>query len=133
MYWGLLEIVMWISTRDDERVAAMWDMSEEERMAVAMFAVKAQLHRPSLLAFPHAAFDVDSEADALRDNEELSRIDGPIVMEPSQALDDVLKKAQSGRVQLIAIKCDGRPIVRGRCFRRTEQRNLRFLKRFGQP
>ena len=37
-YWGLFETVRWICTRDQERVAAMWNMSEEDAMAPALFS-----------------------------------------------------------------------------------------------
>ena len=42
-YWGLGEMVMWIRTRDHERVAAMSDLSEEDAMALAMFTDIARL------------------------------------------------------------------------------------------
>jgi hypothetical protein len=97
-YWGLLETVKWISTRDDERVAAMWDMSEEDRIAVAMFG--------SLLVRPGTTSDADREAAAPQSNRKSSGIGGAIVMGPGQALDDLLRKVQSRRVQMSAIRCD---------------------------
>jgi hypothetical protein len=48
-YWNLLETVRWICTRDEERVAAMWDMDEDEQMAVTMFDPKPE-HTLSLIA-----------------------------------------------------------------------------------
>ena len=42
-YWGLGEIVMWIRTRDHERVAAISDLSEEDAMVLAMFTDMARL------------------------------------------------------------------------------------------
>jgi hypothetical protein len=83
----------------------MWDMSEEDRIAVALFGERAQLDPRSLLGLP--ASDADREAAAPQGNGNSSRIDGPIVMGPSQALDDVLRKVQSRRVQMTAIRCGG--------------------------
>jgi hypothetical protein len=36
-YWGLGEVLMWIRTRDYERVAALSDLTETEAMVRAMF------------------------------------------------------------------------------------------------
>jgi hypothetical protein len=80
-------------------------MSEEDRIAVALFGERAQLDPRSLLGLP--ASDADREAAAPQGNGNSSRIDGPIMMGPSQTLDDVLRKVQSRRVQMTAIRCDG--------------------------
>jgi len=39
-FWGLAEMVMWIRTRDHERVVALTDLSEPEAMVQAMFGFK---------------------------------------------------------------------------------------------
>jgi len=107
-YWGLLETVRWICTRDEDRVAAMWDMSEEDGIAPAMFGgVKPQLDLSSLLRLAGTNFDADGKAAVPEGARESSRIDGPIMMLPSQALDDLLRKVHSRRVQMIAIRCHG--------------------------
>jgi len=42
-YWDLLETLRWICTRDEQLVAAMWDRSDEDRMALALFGTKVPL------------------------------------------------------------------------------------------
>lgn len=42
-YWDLLETLRWIGTRDEQLVAAMWDKSDEDGMALALFGAKARL------------------------------------------------------------------------------------------
>jgi hypothetical protein len=106
-YWRLLETVRWISTRDDERVADMWDMSEEEAIAPALFGVRARFDLPSLLGLAGAGSDTEREAGAAQGNGRSSRIDGPFMMGPSQALAELQRKVHSGRVAMTAIRCDG--------------------------
>ena len=42
-YWDLFETAQWICTRDEERVAAMWDMDEEKRIAPAVYCMREPL------------------------------------------------------------------------------------------
>ena len=91
-YWDLLEAVRWICTRDEEQVAGMWDMSEEDRIAATMFGAKAEFDPRSLLILGGTNPDADRERAAPRENEKSSRIDGPIMMGSSKALDDLLRK-----------------------------------------
>jgi hypothetical protein len=106
-YWGLGELVMWIRTRNHERVAALSDMSEEEAMRVAMFAFKARLDRTPLPSLLVANSDADREGAAPQGDGKSSHIDGPISMPPDQAFDDLHRKMHSSRVQMTAIRCDG--------------------------
>jgi hypothetical protein len=101
-YWDLLETVRWICTRDEQRVAAMWDMGEGDRIAPAMFGVKAELALLPPLGLQGTKPDADRQAISPRDNEKSSRIDGPTI----PALDDLFRKVSSGRVQMTAIRCE---------------------------
>ena len=47
-FWGLGEMVMWIRTRDHERVVALSDLSELEAMVQAMFAFKPRFDPRSI-------------------------------------------------------------------------------------
>ena len=105
-YWGIGETVMWIRIRDHERVAAMSDLSEEEAMVLAMFAFKAQWDLRSLLDLPTNP-DADRNETAPQDKDKSLRIDGPVLMPPDQALDDLHRKLRSRRLPLTAIRCDG--------------------------
>ena len=102
-YWGLGEIVMWIRTRDHERVAAMAGLSEEEAMVRAMFTDKA---RRSLPGLPATNSD-DRDAAAPQSDGKSSLIGGPSIIGPSQALDDLHRKVHNRRVPMTAIRCDG--------------------------
>jgi len=105
-YWGLLETVRRISTRDDERVAAMWDMSEEDAIAPAMLGVRAQFDLPWPRGLAETDSDADREAAASQGNGRSSRIDGAFMMGPSQALNYLLQLVRSRRIRMTAIKCD---------------------------
>jgi hypothetical protein len=105
-YWGLGEMMMWIRTRDHERVAAMSDLSEEDAMALAMFTDRARLDLRPLPGLTATKSDADCEATA-RGHGKSSDIGGSIPMPPDQALDDLHRKVHSHRVPMTAIKCDG--------------------------
>jgi len=106
-YWSLLETVRWICTRNEAQVAAMWDMDEDERMALAMFDMKPELDPRSLLIFQGANPDAVREAAGPPSKWKSSRIDESIMMGPSEALNDLLKKVNTRRVPMTAIRCDG--------------------------
>jgi len=123
-YWGLGEIVMWIRTRDHERVAAISDLSEEDAMVLAMFtdmarlseqeamvlAVVADKSRSDLRPLPGLTAtnsDADRDTAAPQVHGKSSDIGEPIPMPPDQALDDLHRKVHSRRVPMTAIKCDG--------------------------
>jgi hypothetical protein len=102
-YWNLLETVRWICTRDEEKVAAMWNMDEDEQMAVALFDVKPRLDPNSLLIVRRA----DPNAAEPLGNGKPSGIDNANMMDPQKALDDLLRKVRSRRVQMTAIRYRG--------------------------
>ena len=96
-YLDLAETVMWICTRDEQRVAAISNMNENEKLSLALFQMKVQRairSRPgpsgSNLGADWGPSPPQSEGGAL-----------------SQGLGDVLKKVHSGRVQMTAIRCEG--------------------------
>jgi hypothetical protein len=100
-HWNLLEAVRWISTRNEERVSAMWDMDEYRGIAAALFGEKPEFDPRCLLFFK------DINPDAVETpRKSTSRTAAPLVG-PSEALDALLKKAQSGRIRMTAIRCDG--------------------------
>ena len=81
-YWSLGEIVMWIRTRDHERVAAMSDLSEEDAMALAMFTDIARFDLRPLPGLTATNSDADREAAASRGHGKSSDIGGSIPMPP---------------------------------------------------
>ena len=99
-YWNLLETVRWICTRDEERVAAMWNMDEHEQMAIALFDAKPKLDPNSLLILRGTNPNVAEP----QGNWKSSGIDKAIMMGPQKALDDLLRKVRSRRVQMTAIR-----------------------------
>jgi hypothetical protein len=105
-YWSIPETVRWICTRDEDRVAAMWNIDESHGMALALFGEKPELDPRSLLIFKAAGPNCERRAPGLLSKSESSRIDASPVMGPSEALDDLLKKVQSGRIRMTAVKCD---------------------------
>jgi hypothetical protein len=95
--WDLFETAQWICTRDEERVAAMWDMDEEKRMATAVYWMREPLTVPN----PSAGRGAMPTG-----NVKSSQIGGPTAR-PNYPLDDVLRKVHSSRVRMTAIRCDG--------------------------
>jgi len=104
-YWGLLETMRWICTRDPERVAAMWNMSEEDGIALALFAGWPEWYLRSLQGLPEANSAADADAAAAQNSYPGS--DRPFMMGPTQAQDELIRKVQSGRLEIFAIRCDG--------------------------
>jgi hypothetical protein len=92
-YWGLLETVRWICTRDHERVADMRNMSEEDGIAPALFGGWAQWYLRSLQGLRETNSDADGSAAAPQGSK--PRVDRPFMMDPSQALDDLLRNCRA--------------------------------------
>ena len=42
-FWDLAQTVMWICTRDEQRVAAISDMNENEKLSLALFGMKVEM------------------------------------------------------------------------------------------
>jgi hypothetical protein len=106
-YWDLLETLRWILTRDAERVAAMWDVDEDQRIAVVMFDVNPELDPRLLLTFQSANPAADREAAGPQGGTERSGLDGVTAMAHDKALDDLAKRVHSRRVRMTAVRCDG--------------------------
>ena len=103
-YWDLFETVQWICARDEQRVAAMWDMDEERRTATALYWMRGPLAVPSLLARREINQNAGRGAAPTGDLESLP-IGGPTAT-PNYPLDDLFRKVHSGRVRMTAIRCD---------------------------
>src|SRR5215469_18622465 len=90
IHWNLLETVRWICTRDAGRVAAMWEMDEYHGIAVALFGVKPEFDPRCLLFFKEINPDAGRDVAGLRSESKSSGPDAFIVMEPSDALRQLL-------------------------------------------
>jgi len=106
-YWGTGEIIMWIRTRNEERVAAMSGLSETEAMALALFIHRVQKDPRPLARFQTLISDGDCLTGAPHGKGMPFHIDEPGMMDPRQASDDLERKGRSGRVQITAIRCNG--------------------------
>src|ERR1700730_19054357 len=82
-YWDLLETVMWICTREQRQVEAMWDRSGEERMALALSAMRVRLVVRSPPGPPGTNCGAVLEAEP-QGSKGILCVDGSIVMGPSQ-------------------------------------------------
>jgi len=97
-YWDLLETLRWIATRDEQLVAVMWDWSDDEKMAVALLGIKAEIEIIHSGPGPSGTNrGADLNRPAPQGDEKTS----------IRVLDEVLRKVHSGRVRMTAIKCDG--------------------------
>jgi len=94
--WDLFETIRWVQTRDKGLVAAIWDWSDDERMAVALSGMKVPLvlrSRPWPGTNHGADFAPATSPDSGRP--------------ATQPVDEILRKVQSGRIRMTAIRCDG--------------------------
>jgi hypothetical protein len=99
-YWDLADTVMWICTRDEQRVAAMWDMNENDKLSLAL----SQMRVPRAIRSRPGPSGSNLGADW-----------GPAAPQgdgrpSSQGLLDLgilLRKVHSGRVRMTAIRFDG--------------------------
>jgi len=95
-FWDLPETVMWICTRDEQRVAAISDMNENEKLSLALFGMKVEM---AIRSGPGPS------------GSNLGADLGPAKPQGAGALSggvgDVLKKVHSRRVRMTAIRCDG--------------------------
>ena len=96
-YWDLFETLRWIETRDELMVVEMRDRSDDDRMALAVIGKL----EPRVLRSPPEGSDIKRRPDLAR-----AEAQGDGRPAPS-ALDDVLRKVQSGRVRMTAIRCKG--------------------------
>ena len=95
-YWDLLETLRWIRRRDERAVAAMSDLNDDERMALA-------------LSRTEVGRDVRSPPGPSGSN--LGVDMGPVALSgevPASIADKVLSKVRSCRVRMTAIRCDRR-------------------------
>jgi hypothetical protein len=100
-------MVMWIRTRDHERVRTMSDLSDPDAIVPAMFTFKTRLD-PSLLPWSVTDGDADGVATELPSGGEAPDIDDrPATLSWAEALDDLFRKIRSGRVAMTAIKWRG--------------------------
>ena len=96
-YWDLVETLMWIATRDESRVAALRDKSDEIKTALVFSAMREE---PIVIEYPHRASGTNGGAD----------LEQPAPLRAGRApypLDDLPAKVQSGRVRMTAIRDDG--------------------------
>ena len=95
-YWDLFETVCWICSRDEEKVATMWGMSDQKKfgLVIAGMKVKRVIHSlpgPSGSTRGAVMGTVAREADGL-------------AVEAQDAFEDLLRKVHSRRVRMTAIK-----------------------------
>jgi hypothetical protein len=95
-YWDLLETLRWIATRDERRVAALRDRSDEEKMALAHSGMRTPRAVHSLPGPSGSNLGAELEAPALQG-------DGAA----SDPLNDVHAKVQSASVHMTAIRFHG--------------------------
>jgi hypothetical protein len=96
-YWDLVETLMWIATRDESRVAALRDKSDEIKTALVFSAMRGE---PIVLEYPHPASGTNGGAD-------LEQAAPQRAGRAPYPLDDLAAKVQSGRVRMTAIRGDG--------------------------
>jgi hypothetical protein len=110
--WNLGETVMWFCTRDQDRVAAMWDMSEPDAVIGVFFArtlLPGQKGTLTVVAVPDPT-EPATRAVALWISE-LSRIEQREV--PLEgAIPELMRGLQTGRIRMTMIRCDGDKVER---------------------
>jgi len=92
-YWERLETLTWIVTRDDRRVAALQECSDQDKMALALWGmnVRMVIHSPPGSWGRNCGADLETPAPQGNKG-------------APHPLDNVLAKVQSGRVGMTAIR-----------------------------
>jgi hypothetical protein len=83
----------------------MWNMDEDEQMAVVMFDARTKLDPGSLLILRGTTPNSDREVAKPHGNCSSPCIDTPLNIGPQKALDDLLLKIRSRHIQMTAIRC----------------------------
>jgi len=115
IWWNLAEALMWICTRSYERVAALWNTSEEWALADVTFGFREQRRLPAAQFMTAADADpAGAEAAAINpgtysgaptSDKNIPDADQPIIMPPEKALEDLKRKVQGGRIPMTATRC----------------------------
>jgi hypothetical protein len=96
-YWDLFETVCWVCFRDEEKVAAMWGMSDQGKLGLVIDGMKVErvIHSPP------------GPSGSIR-----GAVMGPVAaeqnefaMEAQDVFNDLLRKVHSRRVHMTAINC----------------------------
>ncbi len=93
-YWDLFETVSWICSRGEEKVAAMWGWSEEDKASatVSGMRVRMVMHSPPELGSSRGAVIETAAPEANRS-----------AVEALHPFEDLLRKVHSRRVRMTAI------------------------------
>jgi hypothetical protein len=96
-YWDLFETVCWICSRDEEKVAAMWGMSDQGKLGLVIAGMKVQMviHSPP---GPSGSTRGAIMATVAPEANELA-------VEAQDAFEALLRKVHSRRVRMTAINC----------------------------
>jgi hypothetical protein len=93
-YWNYGEVVMWICTRDHDRVAELRHMREAKAIIRAVFGSKSGWE------LWWARTDAGPELEA-------RRFEAPLMMRPDEANEVLSRKVLSGRLGMMMIRYDG--------------------------
>jgi hypothetical protein len=93
-YWDLFETVIWIYSRSEEKLAAMWGWSDEDKASAIIFGMRVRMvmHSPPDLGSGRGAI---MEAAVLEANGS--------TMDAHHPFEDLLRKVHSRRVWMTAI------------------------------
>jgi hypothetical protein len=97
-YWDLFETIVWICSRNESKVAAMWDRSDQETVAsvISVMAVRRVMRPP-----PGGSGLTRGVVEPAAPETNQSSIG------TQHAFEDLLRKVQSRRVRMTAINCRG--------------------------
>jgi hypothetical protein len=96
-YWDVFEAICWIRYRDEEKVIAIWDKSDQEKWRSVMSAMKVEMPIDSPPGPSGSTRGAVMGAAAPEENQ--------FVVEAQNAFQGLLRKVQSRRVHMTAINC----------------------------
>jgi hypothetical protein len=96
-YWDLFETVGWICFRDEEKVAAMWDWSDQDKVGLVISGMRVRrvIHSPLGPSGPTCGAIMETAAPEANGR----------TMDAPHAFEDLLRKVHSCRVRMMAINC----------------------------
>jgi hypothetical protein len=98
IYWDLFETVIWICSRDENKVIALRDRSDQDKMAsvISVMRVRRVMRSPPRGSGLTRGVIEPAAPEANQSS-----------MEAQDAFEDLLRKVQSRRVRMTAINCRG--------------------------
>jgi hypothetical protein len=105
--WNLAETVMWICTRDHDRVAGLWEMEETDAIASVLFHPQLLSHFEGTVWISDLYERAAATRPAVLQREsEFAPVEEPSRVLSEQALQELIRSVQTRRVRMTMVRRD---------------------------